>query len=607
MPGEALTTLLTALAREPVAQVIALEGLTEENVAAYVSLVRPELASSDLAGRLQSKTEGNPLFLAEMVRLLGDDEDPPLTQSVRSVIARRLAQLSDGCRSVLLLASVLGREFTPGAVAHVAALSEVETLDLLDEAMRSGVVADVRDTPGRLRFAHVLFRDTLYEGETAARRIALHRRAVDALESIYGEDSGQHLNELALHALGGSDFERALTYARRGGDRALALLAYEEAVRLYELSLDALALAVEDDETRCELLLRLGDAHTRSGDGAAAERAFLDAAEIARRIGSRQHLARAAVGYGGRILWARAGGAVRLVPLLEEAIRSLGDTDADLSARLLARLSGALRDEPSRERRDALSREAIELARRTGNAATLAYALGARGHAIAAPDTTDELLSLGTELCETAQSIGDRERLAAGHAVRTMALLIRGEVLAAEGEVVSGSLLAEEIKQAPQLWDARSTRALLALNAGRFDEAEQLTDDAYEFGKRAIPDAALPIYVLQRYALCDFRGGLEQLESDVRRLVEAYPARVAFRCALVYLHARTGRPWKRRPLCMSSRPAVLRGSRSTRNGSSAWRFSPRPRSSSRTKPPRRSSMRFSNRGGTSTRSTRPRE
>jgi DNA-binding SARP family transcriptional activator len=541
VPAEALTAALTALAREPVAQVIALQGLTEEDVAAYVSLVRPELASSGLASRLQSKTEGNPLFVAEMIRLLGDEEDAPLPQSVRSVIARRLAQLSDGCRKVLLLASVLGREFTPAAVAHAAALSKVETLDLLDEAMRAGVVSEVRDTPGRLRFAHVLFRDTLYEGETAARRIALHRRVVDALESIYGEDSGQHLNELALQALAGSEFERAVSYARRGGDRALTLLAYEEAVRLYELALDALSLAVDDDETRSELLLALGDARSRAGDGAAAKQAFLDAAEIARRLGSRQHLARAAVGYGGRILWARAAGDRRLVPLLEEAISSLGDTDADLSARLLARLSGALRDEPSRERRDALSREAIEFARKSGNASTLAYALGARGHAIAAPDTTAELLSLGSELCETARSIGDRERLAAGHAVRTMALLIRGEVQAAESEVIAGSLLAEEIKQAPQLWDARSTRALLALNAGRFDEAEQLADDAYEFGKRAIPDAALPIHVLQKYALCDFRGGLEQLEPDVRHLVEAYPARGVFRCALVYLHARSGR------------------------------------------------------------------
>jgi tetratricopeptide (TPR) repeat protein len=349
------------------------------------------------------------------------------------------------------------------------------------------------------------------------------------------------LNELALHAVAGSEFERAVSYARRGADRALALLAYEEAVRLYELALDALALSAEDDATRCELLLALGDARTRAGDSASAKRAFLDAAEIARRVGLPQQLARAAVGYGGRILWTRAGGDDRLVPLLEEALRALGDEDVDLRARLLARLSGALRDEPSRQRRDALSHEAIELSRRSGNASALAYALGARGHAIAALDTTDELLSLGSELCDTARSIGDRERTFTGHAVRTLALLLRGDVQAAEREVAASSLLADEIKQAPQLWDAASTRALLALNAGRFAEAEQLGAEAFELGKRAIPEAAVPIHVLHEFALCDFRGGLERLEPAVRELAETYPARRVFRCALVYLHARVSR------------------------------------------------------------------
>jgi tetratricopeptide (TPR) repeat protein len=98
-----------------------------------------------------------------------------------------------------------------------------------------------------------------------------------------------------------------------------------------------------------------------------------------------------------------------------------------------------------------------------------------------------------------------------------------------------------EIKQVPQLWDAASTAALLALNAGRFTEAETLTAEALELGKRALPDAAVPIRVLHEFALCDFRGDLERLEPAVRELVESYPARVVFRCALVYLHARGAR------------------------------------------------------------------
>src|SRR5204863_8359968 len=139
------------------------------------------------------------------------------------------------------------------------------------------------------------------------------------------------------------------------------------------------------------------------------------AADIARRLGLEEKLANAAGGYGGRIVWARAGDDARLVPLLEEALSALSEEHVDLRVRLLARLAGALRDEHSRERRDALSREAVELARRCGNPAELAYALDARAAAIVAPDTVAECLALADELLELAERIGDRERAAAAH------------------------------------------------------------------------------------------------------------------------------------------------------------------------------------------------
>src|SRR5262249_60404881 len=133
----------------------------------------------------------------------------------------------------------------------------------------------------------------------APRRIRLHRLAVEALEGLYGEDSGAHLAELAYHAVEGSALAKGLVYARRAGDRALALLAYEEAVRLYTMALDAFDLAdTEDERMRCELLLSLGEAQMRAGNAAAAKRVFLDGADVARRLGLSHELARAAAGYG---------------------------------------------------------------------------------------------------------------------------------------------------------------------------------------------------------------------------------------------------------------------------------------------------------------------
>ena len=235
-------------------------------------------------------------------------------------------------------------------------------------------------------------------------------------------------------------------YARRAGDRALALLAYEEAARLYEMALDALELAEPDERMRCELLLLLGEAEIRAGNSPVAKQIFLDAAGIARRVGLSPELARAAVGYGGRIVWARAESDDRLVSLLEEGLAALSKQDVELRARLLARLAGALRDEHSRQRRDNLSREAVELARRTGDSAALAYALAGRAHAIIAPDTVAECLALASELCDVAARSGDSERLVAGHMLRIMAHLIVGDVREAAADLAAASRAADELE-----------------------------------------------------------------------------------------------------------------------------------------------------------------
>src|SRR5581483_2579902 len=361
-------------------------------VGEYVELTAAGLDSPELVQALYEETEGNPLFVTETVRLLAleglqrDEARISIPQSVRDVIARRLSHLSDECNRVLELASVLGREFAQAQLAGVSDVSEDELLETLDEAMTARLVSDVPGAPGRLRFAHVLIRDTLYDGLTTARRVRLHRFAVAALEALYRDEPGPHLAELAHHSVAASEFDKALGYARRAGDWTLALLAHEEAVRLYELALETIELArAHDERERTELLLSLGEAHARAGDRAASKATFMAAAELAKRLGE------------------------GLAALDQE------DDDVVLRVRLLARLAGALRDEHSRERRDQLSREAVELARRSGSDAALVYALAGRASSIVAPDTTDETFALAQELCEVAGRTGDRERLVDGH------------------------------------------------------------------------------------------------------------------------------------------------------------------------------------------------
>jgi DNA-binding SARP family transcriptional activator len=556
LPGEPLTALLSELARESGTRRLTLTGLSEGAVAEYLERSASEIASPDLAGALHRETEGNPLFVAETVRLLASDElraeatagKIAIPQSVRDVITRRLAHLSEDCNRTLVYASVLGREFDLAALAILCENSENELLDDLDEAMAARVVSDVPGARGRLRFSHVLVRDTLYEELTTARRVRLHRLAVAALASLHGTgDQGAHLAELAHHAVAGSDFDTGLAYAHQAGDRALALLAYEDAARLYETALEVLDLArPSDDGLRCELLLSLGEAESRAGNTAKAKTAFLDGAAIARLRGLGREFARAAAGYGGRFMWARPGHDAELVPMLEEALATLPDeTDSveelELRARLLARLAGALRDEPTRDRRDALSHEAVEVARRSGSLAALACALDGRSAAIQGPDTVEECLALSSELRGIATRSGDLERLANAYDNRRSALVLTGELRLAARHLDAEDRTFRKLRQPAHLFQLYSARAMFALATGTLDEAEALIEEAFGYGERTLPDVAIPVYRLQRYTLCDFQGKPEEALPGLRDLVNEYPTRPAFRCALAHLQTRIGR------------------------------------------------------------------
>ena len=204
--SEPLTAALVEMAREPTTRTIALAGLDEADVARFIELSTDAPGAVDLALAVHTETEGNPLFVGEIVRLLAAEgrlvggSQLSIPQSVRDVIVRRLRHLSEECNRVLVLASVLGREFAVDVLAHIVEVSEDDLLDMLDEAMVARVVSDVPETPGRLRFAHVLIRDALYDGLTTARRVRLHRLAVEALET--------RLRRRARAALGGARLSR---------------------------------------------------------------------------------------------------------------------------------------------------------------------------------------------------------------------------------------------------------------------------------------------------------------------------------------------------------------------------------------------------------------
>jgi class 3 adenylate cyclase len=271
-----LSNALGGLARVPHFTRINLAGLSEEEVQAFVTAAGATLPAG-VAKTLHDQTEGNPLFLREIVRFLeqrgalgGDGMSTAavrIPEGVTEVIGRRLNLLSAGCNEVLALAAVIGRDFAWEVLLRAAApLSADMLLEALDEAVAAHIIEETAE--GRYQFTHNLIRMTLYDELRIARRRQFHRAVGNAIEAVPRTDLDAFLPELARHfqaAGGDAEVEKAIDYATRAGRRADALLAFEDAVQFFQTALDAIEQRPEADEAaRCRLLLQLGEAQRKS-------------------------------------------------------------------------------------------------------------------------------------------------------------------------------------------------------------------------------------------------------------------------------------------------------------------------------------------------------
>lgn len=370
-PGHPLEGTLLALNRASGSRAIGLGGLDEDEVARFMEAASGTRPAEPILSAVFRQTEGNPLFVREVVRLLaaegrlesGDDPgvrgdgarddgardlpdgsrdgwagggelDFDIPETVRETIGRRLEHLSPACNDVLAVASVIGREFDLRVLERVSGIPAHRVSAALEEAVAARVLVQVvgAGTPaGTFRFHHALLREAIYGELLPRRRAHLHRRIAEVLESGYAGDLDLHLAELAHHwqAAGrGPAGTRGIDYAARAGGRAASLLAFEDASRHYERALRALAAERSvklTEPRRCDLLLALGETQWRAGSTPRARTTFTEAAEIARRLGDPNRLAAAAVGYGeglGAYEFAEGADDV-LVGLLEEALNAL--------------------------------------------------------------------------------------------------------------------------------------------------------------------------------------------------------------------------------------------------------------------------------------------
>jgi class 3 adenylate cyclase/tetratricopeptide (TPR) repeat protein len=277
-----LAEALVALRREPIAERVALGGLSRDEVAALVEARAGHVLDAPgraLAAAIERETEGNPFFIEETLRHLVETgrvarsdgrwvvtvapDQLDIPEGVRQVIGRRLSRLSAEANVVLAQAAVIGREFDEAVLQAVTDADEATLDRALEEALAAGLIAESRGRgqPG-YSFGHALIRQTLYDELRASRRQRLHLRVAEAIEHVHARSLDRRLAALAMHyreAGAAADPEKAIEYSLRAGEAADVAFAYEEAYAQWRAALELLDDAgPERAEERARLLARLG-------------------------------------------------------------------------------------------------------------------------------------------------------------------------------------------------------------------------------------------------------------------------------------------------------------------------------------------------------------
>jgi DNA-binding CsgD family transcriptional regulator len=552
-----LSETLGELTREQPLQRLLLHGLSHEDVTHFITLTTGFTPPPILVEAVHAQTEGNPLFLLEVVRLLVQEgvlvpehmrPSPGSTigipAGVREVIGKRLNRLSPPCNQLLTMAAVIGREFDLREVASLChEQSEERVLDLLEEAVAAWVIEEIPQAIGRYQFTHALIRATLYDEVTAARRIRLHRRIGEVLEELYGANLEPYLAQLAYHfsqAAQSGDVDKAITYAQRAGAQAMTLLAYEEAAHHYEVALQTLVRQQPVNAAqRCQLLLALGEAQRKAGDFPHALDTFQSAADIARTLAAPEALAAAALGFE-EASWRPGLPGDAAAQLLTDALGMLGEGDSTLKARVLGSLARALAFTTAFEQAESIEQQAVAMARRLGDPATLAATLKARFYARLRPERIPTRLASAAELLRLGEATGDREMVLFAYAWRLFDLMELGDIPAVDHCLDVHARLAEDLRQPFYLYINATFRAMRATFAGCFAAGERLAQHALSIGQRLRGQDVLGLFGVQMFTLRREQGRLQEIAPAVRHFVQTNPAASTWRPGLALIYSELG-------------------------------------------------------------------
>jgi predicted ATPase/class 3 adenylate cyclase len=278
-------------------------------------LLGSDQSVAPLKALLIGRADGNPFFLEESVRALvetgaligergsyrlsGPVESIRVPATVQAVLAARIDRLPAEDKRLLQTAAVIGKDVPFAVLQAIAEVPEADLQAGLSRLQAGELLYAVSLFPElELTFKHALTHEVAYGGLLQERRRAFHARIVTTIESLYPDRLDEHIERLAHHALRGQVWDKAVTYARQAGQRALGRSAAREAIDHLEQALEALARLPQNSEIatqQIDVRFELRTAYWTIQDYHRAHGYVQQAEELARAIGDQRRLGSALV------------------------------------------------------------------------------------------------------------------------------------------------------------------------------------------------------------------------------------------------------------------------------------------------------------------------
>jgi predicted ATPase len=276
--GGSLAKTLGNLIRLHLVDRMSLSGLSQNGVAEMIRALSGREPPKPVVTLIYSNTDGNPFFVEEMFRHLverGKLTDPQgefrstlnlaeidVPHSLRLVIGRRLARLSEVTQKTLATAAVIGRSFSIELLEASTRTDVDSLLDCLDEAERAGLISSTLQYPeARFKFSHELIRQAVVTRLSDARHQRLHLSVAHAIEQLYPNALDERADDLAHHlwqAGAAADTGKTIRYLRMAGEQAVQRSANVEAVGYLTKALELLKTnQALPDRAQQELSLQL--------------------------------------------------------------------------------------------------------------------------------------------------------------------------------------------------------------------------------------------------------------------------------------------------------------------------------------------------------------